>query len=1261
MSVHSRFARWSLALLLLASFSPSLAAQETRWNELTTRMLQLHKSGNYVEALGVAEERLLVAQRTFGADDVRCAGAFMDIGSTYQWLGKLAEARLAYQRALPIQEKTLGPTHLQVATTSNLIGEMYRLQGQLTEAERAHQRALTIREKALAPTHPDVGISLNNLGLVSVAQKKFAAAEVLYKRALAIFEKVLGPTHRDTVIALDNLAELYYAQGRYAEAEPYWQQVLAIREKTLGASHLDVARTISFLAELYRLQGKPAAAEPLRQRALGIREKALGPNHSDVGISLDGLAVTYVAQGKYEVAEPLHKRALAIFEKALGPTHRDTVIALDNLAELYYAQGRYAEAEPYYQRALATREKVLGPSHLDVAMTLINRGDAEGLRGRYAEAAASFQRALAIREKALGSNHLDVATALAQLAEAYRLQGQPAAAEPLFQRALGIREKVLEPTHPDVGISLDNLALIYVVQGKYAAAEPLHKRALDIFEKAPGPTHRNVATSLNNLAEFHSQLGNYAAAEALHKRALDIREKTLGLIHRDVANSLNNLASLYSAQGKYAAAEPLYKRSLAIEERVGTPLNLATTLGNLSQLYFNQGKFAEAVSGYQSSLAIMESAVGPMHPNVATSLNNLAELYRVQAKYAAAEPLHRRALQIRETVLGGNHPDTGKGLWDLARLYFSWNRPADAQPHFDRALRNFEAQLAQQGAFMTEKERLAFLGSVQGLLPQFLSFGVVFRNQMPMLAAQMYDALLFQKGLVANSMAAMRARIAASGDETAMRLFSALSENKRQLFRLVSSPVKNPEQWRKDVGGLEEQANALERALTTRSSTFAQERQSTPPRWQAVRSRLKPGEAAVEFVRFPSFNGKRWSGLAHYAALVVTAGTAAAPTLVSLGNARTLECGPLNEYSLRINQQDPKGMPCTDGKSALALTPTLYQAFWKPLEPALAKVTRVYVSLDGILNQVALNIVPDENGKLLLDKYDLRVVLSTRDLLRESPPSAAKSAVLIGNPLFTIDQAVQVAAARPHRTTLRGSDEAAGTPTAGRRETSLRGPPWEPLPGTKGELQQVGSVLRTHRWTVAMHEGKDAVVEAIKAVRAPRLLHVATHGDFAADPAEERRETFSLMGVDSPGQPSILNDPMLRSGLFFTGANRYRAGLPPLAGADDGVLTAYEASQLNLNGTELVVLSACKTGLGQARHGEGVFGLRRAFQVAGAQAVMMTMWKVPDQETHELMTLFYQKWLGGADKHEALRAAQQELRKTYPDPSSWGAFVLVGR
>lgn len=140
---------------------------------------------------------------------------------------------------------------------------------------------------------------------------------------------------------------------------------------------------------------------------------------------------------------------------------------------------------------------------------------------------------------------------------------------------------------------------------------------------------------------------------------------------------------------------------------------------------------------------------------------------------------------------------------------------------------------------------------------------------------------------------------------------------------------------------------------------------------------------------------------------------------------------------------------------------------------------------------------------------------------------------------------------------------------------------------------------------------------------------------------------------------------MLRSGLFFAGASRTLCGHAPVGGLDDGVLTAYEASTLDLQGSELVVLSACETGRGQSRPGEGVFGLRRAFQEAGARCVLISMWQVPDQETSVLMAGFYKHWLSTGDKHQALQLAQQELRSTLKTqgrdvPFYWGAFVLVG-
>ena len=334
-------------------------------------------------------------------------------------------------------------------------------------------------------------------------------------------------------------------------------------------------------------------------------------------------------------------------------------------------------------------------------------------------------------------------------------------------------------------------------------------------------------------------------------------------------------------------------------------------------------------------------------------------------------------------------------------------------------------------------------------------------------------------------------------------------------------------------------------------------------------------------------------------------------------------------------------------KTGKVIDSAAYDALWKPLEPALVGGRRIYVAADGVLNQIPIGLLSDSTGKLLLEKYQLRLVNSTRDLLRSPDAATARSAVLLGNPAF--DSVAAAPALAP------GSP-----PSAAARSVDLAGAPLPPLPGTEAEVTGIEKLLRQSGWQTTLYTGDRALKASIQNVRAPRVVHIATHGFFLEDhPAPDKSgRAVRLRGAS--------DDPMLHSGLFFAGANRTRSGAAP-AGSDDGVLTAYEASQLNLQGTELVVLSACETGLGEQSNSEGVFGLRRALQEAGASAVMMSMWSVPDQETQELMSLFYAKWLGGLDKPEALRQAQLEerdvVRKRYGRdlPYYWGAFVLVSR
>jgi CHAT domain-containing protein/Tfp pilus assembly protein PilF len=1012
----------------------------------------------------------------------------------------------------------------------------------------------------------------------------------------------------------DRTAELFQ-QGKYAEAIGVGEEAVRVAEATFGPDYPYVATSLTNLGVLYKTVGDYVRAEPLLRRAVAINEKFLGPNSLQVGTSVNNLAQLYSAQGHYAQAEPLLRRAITIWEKELGPHDPQVAIGLNNLGMALHAQANYAGAEPVFNRAIAILEKALGPDHPNVAVGLNNLASLYKDQGLHAQAEPLFRRALAIVERALGRDRLEVATVLNNLAEVYLVEGNYAHAEPLYQRSLAINERVLGPDHPAVATNLNNLALLYVRQGNSARAEPLYQRALAIRERFLGPEHTDTATNLNNLARLYQDQGNYARAEPLYKRGLAAKEKTLGPNHPDVAVSLNNLAALYVDRGEHSRAEPLYQRALVIQEK----------------------------------------ALGPNHPTVATSINNLAVLYDHRGDYGRAEPLYRRALSVSEKAFGPDHPEVARGLINLASLYYARREPDKAASMFDRSLENVGRQFEHHFGYMSENERLLFLDTVSFLFSGYFSFCFTYREQKPELLGRMYDVALWQKGFVGQSVAALRAQIAAGGDPEALRLLEELTAKKTQLAKLLQATPEDPPPWRQRVEQLEKEANELERELVRRSTALAEQKQLQRVTWRDVQKALKEGEAAVEFLRFQYHDGKRWTDKTYYVALIVTPDTAAAPTLVIFGEADKLEGAPVAAFREWV---EPEG----------AVTPgteqRLYSALWQPLESALGDARRVYLSPDGVLNLIAWDVLPAapsagplSDDRLLADRYDLRVLSSTRDLLRPAHSADSRSAVLVGNPRFNLDETKQLAAAR----TLEKREQQ--MLARGRRSRDQQGETLSPLPGTQAELEALQKLLEANRWQAEAYSEEQALEEVVKRVRAPRILHLATHGFFLPDQAVEPKESSVAIG---PATPSRREDPMLRSGLFFAGAERTLAGRAPPADLDDGILTAYEATGLNLHGTELVVLSACQTGLGEVRNGEGVFGLRRALEVAGAQSILMSLWPVPDRETQELMTLFYENWLAGKSKHDALRAAQQELRARVKErygadrPFFWGAFVLVG-
>ena len=928
----------------------------------------------------------------------------------------------------------------------------------------------------------------------------------------------------------------------------------------------------------------------------------------DEANALNGKVIELYYSGRYEEAIPYAERALQIREKALGKEHPEVASSLNNLAALYKATGRYAEAEPLYVRALQIREKALGKEHPHVAASLNNLAILYYATGRYAEAEPLYVRSLRITEKALGKDHPDVATSLNNLAELYRDTGRYAEAEPLYQQALQIQEKALGKEHPDLAQSLNNLALLYKATGRYAEAEPLLQRALEINEKALGKEHPHVAQSLNNLAQLYWATGRYAEAEPLQKRALAIWEKALGKEHPHVATSLNNLALLYEATGRYAEAEPLHKRALEIREK----------------------------------------ALGNEHPDVAQSLNNLAMLYKATGRYAEAEPLLQRSLQIWEKALGKEHPDVARSLNNLAFLSASLGRHPQAHSLFLRSLSIQDGNREDAFLLLSERQKLAYMEERRGRLHAFLSHTSQYLSSDPSAPSEALDAWLRWKGAVMEAQGRYLEAVYASADPQIDRKLKELTALRRDLAQLQRSrPEKlSWEDYRARMRELTAQKEAREAELSRLSQDFALEKLAGKADVKRIASLLPPDCLYLDFAKIDVFDFKESKfGQPRYLAFVLLPSPAPHVKLLDLGEPERIEAHLL-AYRQEMDKAKSGQMP--DPQVLQREAKALYALVFQPFQPFLKGRGKLFLSPDGDLHLVPFEVLMGPEGRYLMEEYRISYIGAGRDIVRFTDPTSPKPhALLFADPDYNLGlpQREKVLQELQVQETIRGAVTRDGSQL------------WfRPLPGTDKEAQEIEKALKeAFPWKVDRYQRERALEEILLSADSPQVLHLATHGYFLPDEARKMPERALSLEKETLPDPGIEN-PMLRSGLALAGAN---ASLKQ--GGDQGLVSAEKILGLRLKGTGLVVLSACETGLGEVKSGEGVFGLQRAFILSGAQTLIMSLWSVPSAETTELMGNFYRLLSQGKPKAEALRQAKLALKEKKPNPFFWGAFVLVGR
>ncbi|MGB8511034.1 MAG: tetratricopeptide repeat protein [Pyrinomonadaceae bacterium] len=1014
------------------------------------------------------------------------------------------------------------------------------------------------------------------------------------------------------------------AQSNVKSPGPIQPNVRNNQQSTSEEALAEAARLIREAEELNR-QGQVDAARGLLERALAIRERELTADDALMFVPLINLAMLYEMKGDHARSLPLIERALSNVEKNLGPEHLRVAGVLDDLADVYRRQGEYARVEQLLQRALAIREKALGVDHPDVAASANKLAVAYQSNGKYVKAGLLFQRALAIREKALGVDHPDVADVLTNLAAAYQADGDYTRAEPLYKQALTTYEKAFGFDHPQIVGALNNLATLYQEKSDYAQAEPLYLRALKIEEKTVGDKHF-IATMLNNLASLYQARNDYARAKSTYQRALDIYENALGAGHPDVAITLNNLGGLYQSEGDYRQAELLDERALNI----------------------------------------MENVLGAGHPEVGTALNNLAELYVEMGAYERAEPLLQRSLAIREKALGARHPDVAGVLYNLTGLYVLKGDAERAVSFMARASEIREYNLDLILGSGSENQKQLYIKSLAGETDSSISLHLQQAPNNPAALRLALTNILRRKGRALDAMTdqigALRRRL----DPQDRALLDQLSDARAQLSASVlrGAGPNDPAQHRAAVARLETEAARLESQVSARSAEFRVE--SQPVTIERVQGAVPADAALIELITYLPLNpkgreGKLWGregelwGKRRYAAYVLRREGAAA--FVDLG-----EVVPINRLvgQLRVALFDP------ESTNAGQLGRALDELVMRPVRKLTGTARQLLISPDGAFNLVPFDALVDEHDRYLIESYSISYLTSGRDLLRlETQAQPREGMVVFANPLFDFNVGGNqtknsTPANRVGAPVVVTGTSATPATSLGRRSIDVTTGTFPPLNGTAKEAQAIAALFPGVKPLI----GAAATESALKHVSAPRILHIATHGRFLQDQPEQspvKNGPGIGVGINS-GLTGVAGavggeNPLLRSFLVLAGANRLDGGA-----GEDGMLTALEAAGLDLWGTKLVVLSACQTGVGEVKNGEGVYGLRRALVLAGAESELMSLWPVSDEATGELMSEYYKRLKAGEGRTEALRQVQLKMlrSKDRTHPYFWASFIPVG-
>ena len=886
-----------------------------------------------------------------------------------------------------------------------------------------------------------------------------------------------------------------------------------------------------------------------------------------------------------------------------------TYIALEceELVGLYYNEGEYEQAIPYAEILVEISKIVFGEKHPSYAASLNNLGLLYAEMGEYSKAESYYLEVLRIRKEVLDENHPDYATSLGKLGNLYCAMGEYSKAESYSLEALRIRKEVLDENHPSYAASLNNLGVLYAEMGEYSKAESYSLEALRILKSVLDENHPDYANSLGNLGNLYGDMGDYSKAESYSLEALRIRKEVLNENHPDYAKTVNNLGLLYVEMGDYSKAESYYMESLRIRKEV----------------------------------------LDENHPDYAKTVNNLGNLYLYMGEYSKAESHYMEALRILKTVLDKNHPDYALSLANLGALYVKMGNYSKAEPYFSESFSIDQNRFLNANAFMTEQQREKYWATMQGKFTRFYPYYTYrYYNEQKSISTSAYNNELFVKGLLLNSSESVKRSILESNDTTLIDLWNKLTTKRQEIQVLQEKDFQSD-----DLAQLQVEAEQLEKQLTVSSADYRESQTMWQITWDSVRNHLSPDEVAIEYFSAPLSKDS-----VMYCALLVRHDSEL-PELIPL----------FEETEVSAFISSSEGNVTNETYDFHADGDAVSEIVWSKVLPEIKERETVYFAPSGVLHQLAIEYLPYDETRTMADVYNMVRLSSTREIVKNKPQAQYSTATVYGGIQYDMSaEGLLVESEMYSNLTLLASRSL-------ENDTINRGAV-RYLPGTKQEAEHIDALLNGNNILAQLYTATKANEESFKALsgKHTNIIHIGTHGFTWTDSVAKKQDYFAEQMRTLDGMKrhrgSVI-DPLSRCGLLFAGANIALAGysnkLPE--GVQNGVLTAKEISLIDLRDADLVVLSACETAKGDVTS-EGVFGLQRAFKMAGVQTIIMSLWKVDDHATQILMTEFYNNWVGKKQsKREAFRNAQNAVRYAkdangeylYSKPVYWAGFVML--